>query len=93
MYVEAKHLKKKSGWSNTDTVITCQAYQQVPAYQNTTEYGSAVYKTAAVARNSWTGWDVPNFHRRRRRGELIPHTPWRKFSLTGNATGTYEDYR
>lgn len=90
MYVEAKHLKKKSGWSNTDTVITCQAYQQVPAYQNTTEYGSAVYKTAAVARNSWTGWDVPNFHRRRRRGELIPHTPWRKFSLTGNATGTYD---
>jgi hypothetical protein len=26
--------------------------------------------------SEFVGWDIPNFHKRRRLGEMLPHTPW-----------------
>lgn len=40
--------------------------------------------------DTMTGWNIPDFHRRMRAGELLPHTPWRKLSLEGHASGTYD---
>lgn len=34
------------------------------------------------------GWDVPNFHARRKRGELLPMTPFHAFRTYGTASGT-----
>jgi hypothetical protein len=33
------------------------------------------------------GWDTPQFHTRTNRGELIPMTPWKRFTVTGKTKG------
>jgi hypothetical protein len=35
------------------------------------------------------GWDIPDFHRRRKRGELLPQTPWDQIEIYGSASGYY----
>lgn len=38
------------------------------------------------------GYDIPNFHRRRRKGELLPCTPFRQFRTNGSTKGVYDFY-
>lgn len=42
---------------------------------------------SSKTRNSWSGFATPNFHRRVRLGELIPHTPWQKNHDTVTVSG------
>lgn len=59
------------------------------------KYGSAtisyqIQRSQAMDERNFTGWDIPNFHARRRRGELMPMTPFIKFRSTGSAGGNYD---
>lgn len=38
------------------------------------------------------GWDVPDFHRRRNAGELLPATPWFRFTSKGDTVGDKSAY-
>lgn len=33
--------------------------------------------------SSFTGWDIPGYHKRRRAGELLPYTPWEQIKSDG----------
>jgi len=50
------------------------------------------YRSAAVpltVYEGWAnGWEIGGFHRRQRNGELLPHTPYHAFRVTGSAAGT-----
>lgn len=35
------------------------------------------------------GWDIGNFHRRVKEGQLLPHTPWYKLTIIGQTSGDY----
>jgi hypothetical protein len=37
-----------------------------------------------------TGWDTPNFHMRRRRGDLIPMTPFEETLYSGSTEGSFD---
>lgn len=39
----------------------------------------------------FSGFDIPHFHARSKRGELLPQTPFRHFEKSGSASG-YKDY-
>lgn len=38
----------------------------------------------------FVGYDTPHYHSRKRKGELLPMTPWRKFTITGECDGGHE---
>lgn len=40
-------------------------------------------------KRAFVGWDTPNYHKRRRNGELLPMTPWYQYKATGSASGSY----
>jgi len=46
--------------------------------------------TSLVARelSEYTGFSIPGFHRRVRRGELLPHTPWNQYQGSGTGSGS-----
>lgn len=44
--------------------------------------------TTGVDYYSHTGEDVPNFHKRKREGELLPFTVWNQTRFTGSAEGS-----
>jgi hypothetical protein len=43
-----------------------------------------------VIEKRFIGWDIPHFHRRRKRGELLPHTPWKQVHISGSGSGFYD---
>lgn len=38
--------------------------------------------------SSFSGFSIPGFHKRVRRGELLPHTPWRQSLMLGSRSGS-----
>jgi len=36
------------------------------------------------------GWNIPNFHAKKKRGDLIPMTPYYRFSRSGQCNGTFD---
>lgn len=56
-----------------------------------TASGSAVY-TQSVTGESIKGWDVPHFHARQKKGELLPQTPFEKYSQSGRCSTVYDLY-
>jgi hypothetical protein len=40
--------------------------------------------------NNMSGFDIKNFHQLKRKGVLLPHTPFRKYQATGEATGDFD---
>lgn len=36
------------------------------------------------------GWDLDNYYARKKRGELLPFTPWKQYKGSGSASGTYD---
>lgn len=57
-----------------------------------TENGSAIYSAEHVVsevRRNFTGWDIEEYHKRKRAGELLPYTPWKQFNASGSWEGSY----
>jgi hypothetical protein len=86
--VVERGLKKRSRTSNADSVVETKLY----SYSSTTEQTtlqSTQNITAALDRGTLLGWNIPDFHRRVKRGELLPHTPFRQTFLEGSHSGAY----
>lgn len=88
MYTVGRDLKKRSGEYNGDVVLTCHQYK-VPDGGSPILWAT-VTRTGTVDRKSFTGWDIPDFHKRMKRGDLIPHTPWTRTVIYGTSSGDYD---
>jgi len=86
-FVYEKHLKRRHGSTYLYNTESCQQYKDTGS--GPVVYGSPINRTSGIQLNRYTGWSIPDFHRRAMRGELLPHTPWRKFTSEGNSTGEY----
>lgn len=81
-------LKARSGSSLAETTITANSYKQkLPAAKILL---SSNELTTDVEGSEYQGFAIPEFNRRRNRGELLPHTPWESFYQDGTSTGRYE---
>lgn len=40
--------------------------------------------------NWMTGWDIPGYHKLRREGKILPHTPFRRSRFIGSTEGSYD---
>jgi hypothetical protein len=84
-YIYEKHLKKRSGVSDNSSEVNSEAWGRIN--------DGAPYKIAdktwqeTVSYSSFQGFSIPGFHKRLRRGELLPHTPWKQIFIEGSATG------
>lgn len=88
MFVKAKHLKKRQDTVENDTIRNCVRYRQVGSDPKTIY--NTLDRVVAIDRRRFVGWDIPEFHRRVREGELLPHTPFYQFSVTGSSEGVYD---
>lgn len=52
-------------------------------------YDYSLSSVTAHESGGYAGVDIPNFHRRRRQGELLPMTNWSRWAIKGSAQGTY----
>lgn len=88
MYLAESHLKKRFGSTVDDVFEMKTMYRQSPPA------GAVLvgeYEQQSALKQDWyCGWAIPNFHRRVRRGELMPHTPWQKTTWSGSTTGMYD---
>lgn len=82
MYIEGKYLKKRSGRTDVDTNTTVMYYYQdgsgTPVYQWTLPANTARNHTR------FTGWDIPDYHRKLKSGKLLPHTPFHCYRSSGD---------
>jgi hypothetical protein len=84
--ITSKLIRREAGSSYTK-------YEDITRYLvlhgNTSEFGTEHLCT--VLGDAYVhGWDTPNFHARRRKGELLPQTPFEQFSADGASEGTYD---
>jgi hypothetical protein len=83
-----KNLKKRSDRTDVDNTVSGEIWVE--------PYSSSSYKAADYTHASgrthtrYVGWGIPNYHRRVRKGELMPHTPWYKYESIGSTTGSYD---
>lgn len=90
-FVVEKFLKRRSGQSSLPTYSTvedwCDPAGATPPYKT----GESSVLTAYDARG-FVGWDIPDYHRKLRSGQIMPHTPWCQFICTGNSDGASDVY-
>lgn len=83
-----KHLTPRSDRFSVDNL----QHQTVRAYPPS---GGSVLVSEAdyrVSKNEWEyhGYDVPDYHVRKRNGELMPFTPWEHYEYSYNSGGVYD---
>jgi hypothetical protein len=86
--VKSINLKKRSGTSENNSSGYFELWRE--GNPNTKVYG--VYnQIQSVDESYFVGYDTPDYHRRVKRGELIPHTPFTQQSVEGWGA-EYVDY-
>jgi len=87
-YVFERNLTKRTGNTLSSTVEGRTMMRWNPG-EGTVTVGSYDY-TFAVGGARFIGWDIPNYHRRMRAGNLMPHTPFYQFSRNGMSDGEFD---
>lgn len=88
MYVFENHLKRR-GDSDTTELSTTRELWKWTVPTGTVKVGD--YPQERYVDNRWwCGWDIPNYHERLKKGELLPHTPWQKTRYFGSTEGVYD---
>lgn len=78
-------------WDNTKDLLSQWEHFQYNSNGVLTENYQGT-STVGTSGNKGKGENIPNFHRRRKRGELLRQTSFSKFTCCGNITGEYEQY-
>lgn len=77
-------LIRRSGTSGPGATL-----QENRFYSNTTLVGTYP-QVREYLLSSFTGYNVPNYHRLVREGKLIPQTPWHQVAIRGKTQGSYD---
>lgn len=73
---------ENSGWIYSDFKdVWYQDYSS--GYAAPVSLGSRPFK---AEKRSFSGFDIPDYHKKRKRGDLLPHTPFEKFFATITST-------
>lgn len=87
-YIREPHMTKNQA-SDVDLGTYTGAVMVDPS--DGSEYQQSTYEHVDhELEDTMIGWNIPDFHRRMRAGELLPHTPWRKLSIEGYGSGEYD---
>lgn len=79
-------LIRRSDTDIDEDIESCNLYyRNLPSGSPILSY--AISPIVSVNNSEFVGWNVPNFHKRKRAGELLPMTPWDQFFENGSATG------
>lgn len=88
-YIQGKQLKKRSAKADLDLSSDGSVWKT--PWNGDPDVLQYTYSHASAREHSrMVGWDIPDFHRRLKSGELLPHTPWRQYSTEGNTSGVYD---
>lgn len=87
-YVYEPNLKKRLGSSTAD-VFEDQTLWRYDVPTQSDVLVSTSNRQVTNEENWKCGWDIPNYHRRVRSGELMPHTPWQRSDWFGSSSGSY----
>lgn len=83
-----KNLKKRSAVTDLDTPLYGAVWAQPPYPAN--EWKVFDYEQVSSRKHTrFVGWNVADFHARVKRGELMPHTPFYRYSSEGETDGEY----
>jgi hypothetical protein len=82
MYIKEKHLKKREGRYDSDHV------EHWKYYNSSGSLSSEGDDVDSREHNRFTGWDIPHFHARMKKGELMAHTPFRSYTCTAASFGS-----
>lgn len=88
MHVINGFITPRSGSTNLDSNTPSITYSFDDGNPTPRIRGTGAAQTGAFSSN-FSGYNIPNYHARVKRGELLPHTPWRTFRCEGTATGSY----
>lgn len=86
-YISAKDLKRRKHENSTSSTAQVKVYRSNYPYTSSTLINT-LNLVQGLNEGYCHGWDIPDFHRRVKEGELLPHTPWRQFVRTARATST-----
>lgn len=93
MYVNGTNLIKKewNEYSESRPVKTTVRtyYNKSGSITKTQNLGSAT-SLASLDSSYGHGYNIPHFHRRVRKKELLPHTAWKKFQCKGSSVAQYQ---
>lgn len=88
-----EQLTKKEDELYSDVDYTTTYYQDKvdPPPVQSTQGPIAFSAIESFDYKSRVGWNIPHYHQRKRRGELLPHTSWEHFTAQGQlADETYD---
>lgn len=88
-YISPGSLIPRSGGTNNDVYENSLLYKHLYPSPDTDQYVSTTSVCTSCDYSLFSGFDTPNFHRRRKAGELLPSTPWYKFHSYGSTEGHY----
>lgn len=83
-------MKKRSRDTVATEYETQVQYSQLPGQSPV--YVSSYNKSVSRSGYAISGWDIPNYHIRVKKGELIPDTPFWSFNVNGQTSGTFSEY-
>lgn len=86
-YITGKNLKKRWDRFDSDTPSDGVWYKELKTGGDKTQL-SVPGGHCARLHQRHVGWSNPNFHRRVKKGELLPHTPYRAYRSEGSTTGS-----
>lgn len=85
-YLKATNLGRNYGSTVNNTATSWVMYRQDPPASQTV-YAQSNTNLSAIDETYWQGYKIRGFHERLRKGELLPHTPWKRFHRSGSANG------
>jgi hypothetical protein len=92
--MSSSDLTRRTGSYGNDVTETIQRYRQEcctswnPDCHNVALFSTAEYITS-VDNGYFVGFNTKDYHARKRKGELLPMTPWKHFTVKGKSEGTY----
>jgi hypothetical protein len=81
-------LKKRDLVSYWKDIVTYDIWQSSNTHPTSRIVWSSGSLTKAIDNWISLGWDIPDFHRRKNRGDLLPMTPYHYFSVKGSTAGS-----
>lgn len=88
-YIDEKNLEKRGRNSLDFDTLTTQCWRK-KNLELPIPWGTESVYTTDLRGEDFTGWDIPNYHARVRKGDLMPYTPFQRFRRSGHFDSRYD---